>query len=108
MEKLSSVSFQGNKKQKEKKNVKGAVNAMLVGSLASSASMPVNRFAVHNMSKLSKGLSKDQVETVNNGAQNVLENIADLAKMVCSKRKKESKKKHLKICLSYLQTVNSH
>ena len=80
MEKLSSVSFQGVKKQKEKKNVKGGIGAMCAGSLASMASLPVGLLAMNNLTKPSQGLTKDQIQIANNGAQRVLDEITNLSK----------------------------
>ena len=82
---VSPISFQANQetkkpKQKQKKNIKGAILAMTVGSVAPLAVLPANLLLAKGLTKPSSTLSKEQIKTVNKGAQKVLTKMTDLAK----------------------------
>ena len=66
--------------QKPKKNVKGTFLGMGAGTIAQTAMLPVGVLAANKMANISKNLSKDQVDIVNNAADNVLNNVTNLAK----------------------------
>ena len=78
---FSPVSFQGNiqTKEKQKKNIKGGLTAVGANTLASLSSLPIGLLAMNRMTKISTGLSDDEIKLANDGAKKILEEITNLS-----------------------------
>lgn len=67
-------------KTKTKKNVKGALLGIGAGTLAQTAFVPVGMLAVNKMANMSRSLPEDKVQIINNTADNIIDNVTNLAK----------------------------
>ncbi|MBQ8635160.1 hypothetical protein IJX73_02290 [bacterium] len=75
MQKISPVSQQ---ETKPKKNIKGSIKAQMAGAAVQITGVPLTMLLASQLPKGSKGLTKDEIKIVNDGAQKVLKDLTNL------------------------------